>query len=221
MYISRIKANYAAKYNQIHLLYRFINNGFLPTQEGANLAASSGNLAALKILALYDIYPDKYGMEWAVDGNHVNNVDWLWNITKLLPSQNCIDWAAKKGYLEIIIWASRHGIYPSRRGFELASRYDKLEILEYFIENNMEDKVYAIIDIVAGHGHLKILKLLAQKNKYPSQTGVDYAIEFDRLETAAWLCEIHIYPSKQSVDRVVKHGNIAMLNMLARYNIYP
>lgn len=143
----------ALKYKKYDVLdWLSLKIKFNPTQEWANAAAENGNIIVLTWLAgerkLWGevdqpIFPDQEGVNLAATQYHLDTLKWIWEKTKLLPSQVLINNLPKALFssndfkiVEILDWVFRlSGMHPDQNAINQAKIRIHPLIVDWSIRN--------------------------------------------------------------------------------------
>ncbi len=192
------------------------------------LAGDTGHLDVLKWLAEQNIFPDKYGVNWAVKNERFDILKWL-EERNILPDKNDANDAAEVGNLNMLQWLaeSPRNILPGRKGSSRAAEHGYLDVLKWLGKSprNILPKKEGVNE-AAQYGFLNVLKWVAKKIfSLLDKDVANHAAEGGQLETLEWLAKPprNILPDKKGAKWAAWNGYLGTLKWLAESprNIFP
>lgn len=143
------------------------------------------SIQALEIVTLIHIANE------AASKGHTNILDWIFEISGLLPGESGLNRAYN--YPQVWIWGDQHNIYPD----EIAADY--------------------LCDI----GDLAGIQWLEERDVYPTRNGADNAAKKGHYNIVLWLEEKDILPTRSSANFAKENNNIELLEWLQERGITP
>lgn len=211
------------------LLWVYSKIGKYPQQvnlrDSADLAAASGQIENLKILASLDPsgFPTVYGANKAAANGHLEVLKWM--EPRIFPDVNGANKAAVNGHLEVLKWLGGR-ILPDTQHINLTCSGNNLDILKYLATLKLFPTVSGANE-AATYGQFEILIWLADLDPpiLPNWAGVSEAVAAGHQKIALWLIDKGIEPiTPASFWSIVKNnrGNPGFLKMLLTrfYQIY-
>jgi ankyrin repeat protein len=134
-------------------------------------------------------------------------------------TKNAMDWAAKKGHLEVIKY-----LHEKRKegcttyAMNWAAGNGHLEVIKYLHEKRKEGCTIDAMNWAAKNGHLEVVKYLHEKrNEECTTDAMDYAARNGHLEIVVWLHENRTEGyTTNAMDWAAKNGHLKVVKYLRK-----
>lgn len=213
-------ANNAARWGHLSILNWFEQQGILPDQWGADLAAEHNHLPVLIWLQSRNIFPTQHGLQQTCFKGHLDVLKWMIDELKMKPNLVSARMAAEGGHLKILKYFERMNI-PMSNCINRALKNGNLEVVEWLLQRKHWPKV-SMINKICGKDRLNLLLILASFGLYPNKEGIDTAVETGQVKVVKWLLGMGILPTEHyTPNTALEKRHFEILKMLVETGFRP
>jgi hypothetical protein len=136
-----------------------------------------------------------------------------------IPNQKSVQYVAKSGNLDLLIWASEKGYYPTTKLLSKALKGGHLDIINYIYSKTRNCPFFAYSKI-AKHSRIDLLEWVKSKSKQPDQESFyNYLCKGGFIGGIKWFLEQGCQLNDRVFLNAVKSGNLDILKWI--YREYP
>lgn len=180
-----------------------------------NLAATVGNLEALKWLCKNNCLFNNEALNSAARNGHLSVVLWLHGEGSDIGSET-MEEAAEGGHINIVKWLCRNACRTNSSVFDLAAFSGNMELLEYLLQIQCP-KSSAAIGYAAKAGNIEVMKWLHQNGFQIDGLTVHIACEGNSIDAFKLLFRFGCpNTDKYAICRAAKRGNLGIMKLLRK-----
>lgn len=207
----------AVECGSIEMLEWALSNGASPGEstEPCLLAASRGDLRALKWLAAKGFPWDTRACHRAARGDHLDVLEWADSNGYPFGSKFCYK-AAARGHISILKWAKGKAFYLGPRTCVEAARGGHLHVVQWARLEAGVAWIARVTENAARWGHLELLKWAIANGCPWKRNAIVSAAAGGHLDVMEWLADemgAEVISGKCAVE-AARHGNIGVLRWL-------
>ena len=142
------------KYFSQELLIDLLKRNFFTLDpNGANRAASFGNVDILTLMEGQGIFPDQHGASMAATSDNLNVLIWMEKRKLPLPTEHDAEFAEKHKFKNIVDWLAERGIFPPKREYVyILDILDPQGTHEYFAFEEIDDVIKRLKEFMIDYG---------------------------------------------------------------------